>query len=184
MSMCRVFSCVVGRGCLLWPVCSLGKTLLAFALIHSLFQGQIYLLPQVFLDFLLLHSSPLKWKGHLFWMLVLNGLGGRHRTVQLQLLPFSHPQIPYLNELIFTCFPPYFTSVFPFIFILNVWSMKTKETGWINVRDSFFKFLLHSNNSYFSCIGGRRSQPASVVNCLSLFTFAPVHTNHPLITTS
>ena len=31
MSMCRVFSCVVGRGCLLWPVRSLGKTLLAFA---------------------------------------------------------------------------------------------------------------------------------------------------------
>ena len=29
MSMCRVFSCVVGRGCLLWPVHSLGKTLLA-----------------------------------------------------------------------------------------------------------------------------------------------------------
>ena len=28
---CRVFSCVVGRGCLLWPVCSLGKTLLTFA---------------------------------------------------------------------------------------------------------------------------------------------------------
>ena len=30
MSTCRVFSCVVGRGCLLWPVRSLGKTLLAF----------------------------------------------------------------------------------------------------------------------------------------------------------
>ena len=29
----RVFSCV-GRGCLLWPVCSLGKNWLAFALIH------------------------------------------------------------------------------------------------------------------------------------------------------
>ena len=28
LSMCRVFSCVVGRGCLLWPVRSLGKTLL------------------------------------------------------------------------------------------------------------------------------------------------------------
>ena len=28
MLMCRVFSCVVGRGCLLWPVCFLGKTLL------------------------------------------------------------------------------------------------------------------------------------------------------------
>ena len=26
MSMYRVNSCVVGRGCLLWPVCSLGKT--------------------------------------------------------------------------------------------------------------------------------------------------------------
>ena len=38
MSMCRVFSCVVGRGCLLWPVCSLGKTLLAFALLISYFK--------------------------------------------------------------------------------------------------------------------------------------------------
>ena len=28
MSMCSVFSCVVGRGCLLWPVHFLGKTLL------------------------------------------------------------------------------------------------------------------------------------------------------------
>ena len=53
MSMCRVFSCVVGRGCLLWTVLSLGKTLLAIALLHSVFQGQICLLLQVFLDFLL-----------------------------------------------------------------------------------------------------------------------------------
>ena len=36
MSMCRVFSCVVGRGCLLWPVHFLGKTLLVFALLRSL----------------------------------------------------------------------------------------------------------------------------------------------------
>ena len=47
MSMCRIFSCVVGRGCLLWPVRSLGKTLLAFALVHSVLQGQICLLPGV-----------------------------------------------------------------------------------------------------------------------------------------
>ena len=33
MSMCRVFSCIVGKGCLLWPMSSLGKTLLAFALL-------------------------------------------------------------------------------------------------------------------------------------------------------
>ena len=44
---------------LLWPVCSLGKTLLTFALLHSGPQGHICLLLQVFLDFLLLHSSPL-----------------------------------------------------------------------------------------------------------------------------
>ena len=47
--MRRVFSCVVGRGCLLWPVHSLGKTLLAFALLHSIFQGQICLYPRCFL---------------------------------------------------------------------------------------------------------------------------------------
>ena len=35
MSICRVFSYVVGRGCLRWPVCSLGRTLLAFALLHA-----------------------------------------------------------------------------------------------------------------------------------------------------
>ena len=87
MSMCRVFSCVVGRGCLLRPVHSLGKTLSVFALLHSVFQGQICLLLQVFLDFLeLLHSSPLYWKWHLFWVLVLKGLIGLHRTVQLQVL--------------------------------------------------------------------------------------------------
>ena len=40
-------------------VCSVCKTLLSFALLHSVLQGQICLLLQVFLDFLLLHSSPL-----------------------------------------------------------------------------------------------------------------------------
>ena len=44
MSMCRVFSCVVGWGCLLWPVCSLVKALLSFALLHSVLQFQICLL--------------------------------------------------------------------------------------------------------------------------------------------
>ena len=46
----------------------------------------ICLLLQVFVDFLLLHSSPLWWKLHLLWVLVLKGLVGLHRTVQLQLL--------------------------------------------------------------------------------------------------
>ena len=47
MSTYRVFSCVVGRGCLLWPVHFLGKTLLVFALLHSLFQGQKLMLSQI-----------------------------------------------------------------------------------------------------------------------------------------
>ena len=66
MSIYRVVSCVAGRGCLLWPVHSLGKTLLAFVLLHFVLQGQTYLLLQISLDFLLLRSSPLWWKGHLF----------------------------------------------------------------------------------------------------------------------
>ena len=82
--MCRVFSCVVGRGCLLWPVRSLGKTLLTFDLLHFVLQGPICLLLQVYLDCLLLQSSPLQWRGHLFWVLVLEGLVDLHRTIQLQ----------------------------------------------------------------------------------------------------
>ena len=84
MSICRVFSCVVGRGCLLWPVRSLGKTLLAFALLHSVLQGQTCLLLQVFLDFLLLHASPLWWKKHLFWVLVREAL-----VFSIELFSFS-----------------------------------------------------------------------------------------------
>ena len=82
MSMCRVFS-FVGRGCLLWLVRSLGKTLLAFALLHFVLQGPTCLLSQVSLNFQLLHSSPLWWKGHLFGVLGLEGLVDLHRTDQL-----------------------------------------------------------------------------------------------------
>ena len=67
MSMCKVVPCVVEKGFLPWPVCSLGKTLLAFALLHFVLQGQTCLLLQVSLDFLLLHSNPLLWIWHPFW---------------------------------------------------------------------------------------------------------------------
>ena len=86
MSMCRVFSCVVGRECLWSPVHSVGKTLLSFALPHFVLQGQICLLLKVSLDFLLLHYSSLKWKSYILGVLVLEGLIVIHRTVQLQLL--------------------------------------------------------------------------------------------------
>jgi len=86
MSMCRVFSCVVGRGCLLWLMRSLGKALLAFALLHSIFQGQICLLPQVFLDFFFCIPVSYNEKDIFLGVLVLKDLIGLHRTVQLQLL--------------------------------------------------------------------------------------------------
>jgi len=81
-----VFSCVVGRGCLLWPVCSLGKTLLAFDLLRFVLQGQICSLLLVSLDFLFLHSRAFNEKDISFGVLVLEGLVGLHRTIQLQLL--------------------------------------------------------------------------------------------------
>ena len=61
-----VFSCICGRRCLLWPVHSLGRTLLAFALLHSVLQGQNCLLLQVFLDLKAIFKSCLK----LFWKIV------------------------------------------------------------------------------------------------------------------
>ena len=66
VSMCRVFSCVVGRGCLLWPVSSLGKTLLAFSLLDFVRQAQTCLLLQVSLDFLLCFPVPYDEKDNFF----------------------------------------------------------------------------------------------------------------------
>ena len=87
MSMCRVFPCIVGSGCLLWPVYSLGKTLLSFDLLHFVHQGQIFLLLQVSLDFLLLHFSTYNEEDFFCCCsLVLEGVVGLHRTAQLQLL--------------------------------------------------------------------------------------------------
>ena len=95
----RVYSLLffVGRGCLLWPVCSPGRTLLTFALLHSVLQGQICLLLQAFLDFLLLHSIPPK-KGHLFWVLVIERRVDLHWTIQFQFL--QHYWLGYRLELL------------------------------------------------------------------------------------
>ena len=85
--MCIAVSCVVGR-CSLWPVHSVSKTLVAFALLHFIYQDQTCLLIQVSFDFQLLHSSTLWWKGHLFMVLVPEGLVSHHRIIQLQLLQY------------------------------------------------------------------------------------------------
>ena len=60
MSTCRVSSLTVVKGCLLGPVRSLGKTLLAFALLHSIFQSQICLLLQVF-EWFGIGCSDVEW---------------------------------------------------------------------------------------------------------------------------
>ena len=84
MSMSRVFSCAVGRGCLLWPVHSLGKILLAFALLHTprpnlpVTPGNSWLPTFAF-------QSPMMRRTS-FLVLVVEDLLGHHRTIQLQLL--------------------------------------------------------------------------------------------------
>ena len=62
---------------------SLGKTLLVFALLHSVLQGQICLLLQVFLTSYFCIPFPYNEKDIFLGVLVLEGLVGLHRTVQL-----------------------------------------------------------------------------------------------------
>ena len=86
MSLCTVISYVVRNGCLLWPVGSLGKTLV------SLCPASFYI-PRPNLPVTLgvswfptfAFQSP-RMKRTSFWVLVLKGLVGLHRKVQLQLL--------------------------------------------------------------------------------------------------
>ena len=80
--------------------CVLLTKLLAFALLHFVLQGQTC---QVSLDFLLLHSNPLWWKGYLFLVLVLEGVVGLHRTIQLQLL--QHHWLGYRLKVILNSLP-------------------------------------------------------------------------------
>ena len=62
---------------------SLGRTLLAFALLHSILKGQSCLLLQVFLNFYFCIPAPYNGKDIFFWVLVLKGIVGLHRTIQL-----------------------------------------------------------------------------------------------------
>ena len=85
ISLCRFGSCV-GNWYFPWPACFHAKTLLTFSLFHFVLQSHTWLLLQISHSFLLLHSNPLWWKGHLFFVSFLEGVVGLHRTVQLQLL--------------------------------------------------------------------------------------------------
>ena len=86
MSMCRATSCDDGKACLLWAVCSFDETLLVFALLHFVCQGQTWLLLQVSLDFYSYIPIPYEEKDIFWGVLVLEGLVGLHRTIEPQLL--------------------------------------------------------------------------------------------------
>jgi len=80
MSMCRVLSCVVGSGLLPWPGCSLGKTLLALALLHfpSLERWKDACYSRYLLTSYFCLPVPYDEKDIFFMVLVLGGLIGLH----------------------------------------------------------------------------------------------------------
>ena len=85
MPMCTVISCVVGRGCLLWPVPSLGRTLLAFALIHFVLKAKFTCYSRCLLTSYFVFQSPMIKR------MSFLGVGSRrswdlYRTTHLQLL--------------------------------------------------------------------------------------------------
>ena len=84
MSMCRVVSCVIEKGCLLLPVCSFDKTQLLHCLIlYS--KPKLACYSRYLLTFYFCIPVPYDEKD-LFWVLVIEGLVDPHRTIQLQLL--------------------------------------------------------------------------------------------------
>ena len=128
MSMCRALSCVAGKGCLLWPLCFLDKTLLAFVLLHFVLQGQTCLLPQVSLDFLLLHSNPLWWKGHCCLVLFLEGLVDLHRISKLQI--FQHQWLGDRLGLLWST-TPWIWSTIAFWILVKPLHLRTMLSKWM-----------------------------------------------------
>ena len=87
MSMCRIISCVIGRGCLLWLVCSLCKTLMAFAIqaTPGTPRPNLPVTPGIPWLPTFAFQPPIMKRTSLL-VLVLGGLIGFHRTIQPQLL--------------------------------------------------------------------------------------------------
>ena len=82
----RAVFCVSGRGCLPWPMRSLGKTLLVFALLHFvLLRPNLPVTTGISWLPTFAFQSPMM-KRTSFLVLVLGDLVGHHITVQLQLL--------------------------------------------------------------------------------------------------
>ena len=86
--MCRVFSCVVGRGCLLCPVHSLGKTVSLWPALFCTPRPNLPVTPGSSWLPTFAFQSPIM-KRTSFLVLVLWGLVGLHRTVHVQLLQIT-----------------------------------------------------------------------------------------------
>ena len=86
MSVCRVISWVVGKGYLLWPACSLDKSLLAFSLLHFVLLCQPACYSRYLLSYYFCNPIPYDEKDIFIFVLVLEDLVGLHRTTQVQLL--------------------------------------------------------------------------------------------------
>ena len=80
-----VFSYVVGRGCLLWSVCSLGKILSLCPASFCTSRPNLPVTPGISWLSIFSFQSPIK-KITSFWVWVLEGLVGLHRTIKLQFL--------------------------------------------------------------------------------------------------
>ena len=87
MSMCRVFSCIVGRGC--FAMTSAFSRQNSISLCPASFhtsRPNLPVTPGVSWLPTFAFQSPIMKRTSFFWMLVLKGLVGLHRAVQLQLL--------------------------------------------------------------------------------------------------
>ena len=84
MSMYRTISCVVGRGCLLWPIRSLGKTVSYCPASFHTPSPNIPVTPGIsWLPTFAFQSPKMKITS---FLLVLEGFIGLHRIVQFYLL--------------------------------------------------------------------------------------------------
>ena len=90
MPMCSVISCVVRRGCLLWLVCSFGKTVSLCPASFCTPRSNVPVTPVLsWIPTFAWKELLLWWKEHLFLVLVLEGLIGLHRTVNFGLFGIS-----------------------------------------------------------------------------------------------
>ena len=85
MSMCRVFSCVVGRGCLLYQCVLLTESISLCPASFCIPRPNLPVTPGISWLPTFTFQSPIMKRTY-FLVLVLEGLVGLHRTIQLQLL--------------------------------------------------------------------------------------------------